>query len=101
MQSILLDQIRRFLPDVVSQIEHEKAAYDAELKALDPSRSSRDQQLRFWLDIQASFRSIVKGGMSAAVACAKTFSIDVISIRFCLLGAKLAVITRTLSQSCR
>lgn len=55
MQSILLDQIRRFLPDVVSQIEHEKAAYDAELKALDPSRSSRDQQLRFWLDIQASF----------------------------------------------
>ena len=63
MKSILLDEIRQHLPDVVSRIESEKAACDAELKRLGPSRSSRDEQLRFLLDIQAQFRSLVEDGV--------------------------------------
>jgi GTPase SAR1 family protein len=63
MRNILLDEIRQYLPDVVSQIEHEKAACDAELKLLGPSRSSRDEQLRFLLDMQANYKSLVEDGV--------------------------------------
>ncbi len=63
MKKILLDEIWQNLPDVVSQIEHEKAACDVELKVLGPSRSSRDEQLRFLLDIQTSFKTLVEDGV--------------------------------------
>jgi GTPase SAR1 family protein len=63
MKAILLDEIRQYLPDVVSQIGHEKAACDAELEYLGPSRSSRDEQLRFLLDVQASFKTLVEDGV--------------------------------------
>ncbi len=63
MRNILLDEIRQYLPDVVSQIAYEKAACDAELKFLGPCRSSRDEQLRFLLDIQAEFRRVVEDGV--------------------------------------
>jgi GTPase SAR1 family protein len=64
LREALFDEIRNNLKDVVRQIEEQKTACDAELSLLGPSRASRDAKVRFLLDIQDNFKSIVEDGVA-------------------------------------